>query len=144
MPVTVDPPRSPGSDGVGSVSVLVSPARVRMTMCGQVDASMNAELVDAVRVAERHDVPVEVDTRAVTFMDSTVIALIAHLANRHAHPVQFLDPPDLVRFLLEVTHIEEIVEILETDGTVGGPVAPATPEAGAPDDDVTSDGQLTA
>ncbi|MEE6295550.1 STAS domain-containing protein [Georgenia wangjunii] len=129
MPGTGDPLSTSAAEGAGSVSVLVSPQRVRMTMCGQVDASMNAELAEAVRVAKGHASPVEVDTRAVTFMDSTVIALIAHLANRHPHPVQFINPPDLVRFLLEVTHIEEIVEILEADGSVAVDARGTAPDA---------------
>ena len=55
-----------------SVSVLTSPWRVRMVLSGPVDASMSDELTAAVREAERPGLPVEVDTRTVTFMDSTV------------------------------------------------------------------------
>jgi len=117
------PSTSPREDQEGSVSVLTSPSRLRLVLSGPVDASLSDELTAATREAALARVPVDVDTRTVTFMDSTVIAAIAHLAHRIPHRVRFIEPPELVRFLLEVTHIGEVVDIVDHD-----PGFPTSPE----------------
>ncbi|GAA4415348.1 hypothetical protein GCM10023169_01580 [Georgenia halophila] len=99
----------------GSVAVLTTDSGVRLVLSGQVDAGMNTELVEAVHEATRIGLPVDVDTRTVTFMDSTVIALMAHMVNRLAHPVRFIEPPEVVRFLLDLTHIDEVVDVVDEE-----------------------------
>src|SRR5699024_1932683 len=47
--------------------------------------------------------PVDVDASTVTFMDSAVLALLAHLAYRHQ--MRLFDPPQAVSFLLETTRL---------------------------------------
>ncbi|PFG41310.1 STAS domain-containing protein [Georgenia soli] len=116
----------PRADEQGLVSVLTSPARVRIVLAGPVDASLSDELATAAREAADAGVPVDVDTRTVTFMDSTVIAAIAHLAHRISHRVRFIEPPDLVRFLLEVTHIGEVVDVVDHDPGFPGALSPTS------------------
>ncbi len=53
--------------------------------------------------------------RHVTFMDSSVIAVLARLAYRLPDRLRVIEPPDVVRFLLEVTKIGEIVDIIDAD-----------------------------
>ncbi|GAA4415249.1 hypothetical protein GCM10023169_01390 [Georgenia halophila] len=99
----------------GSVSVLTSGSRVRVVLSGPIDAAMKAELAEAFRGAERHQVPIEVDTRTVSFMDSTAVAQIAHTANRLPGRLVFIQPPEVVRFLLDLTHVDEMVDVLNHD-----------------------------
>lgn|GEM_PF-4672690 len=102
-----------GDERKGSVTVRFAGRRARLHLAGEVDSSMNPELAPvAVELAQR-GLPVDVDTRAVTFMDSTVIALVAHLANQLPARVSFIDPPEHVRFLLQITQVEDLVEIIE-------------------------------
>lgn len=115
----------PDSEQGGSVSVLSSPFRVLLVFSGQMDGSLNAELADAVTKAQQQGLPVDVDTRAVTFMDSSVIAMVAYLVYRLPHRVRFIQPPQLVRFLLEVTNIGELVDVLDHDPGFPDPDGPA-------------------
>ncbi len=57
----------------------------------------------------------EVDTRRVTLTDSSAIALLAGLARQVSGRLKFINPPGVVRFLLEATHLDEAVDILDAD-----------------------------
>jgi anti-sigma B factor antagonist len=107
-----DPPAGGES---GSVHVILDPARTRVVLCGDVDAAIGGDLIEAAADAEAARRPVEVDTRRVTFMDSSGIALIARLASRTPGRLRVIRPPDVVRFLLDVTHIGEIVDVVDAD-----------------------------
>src|SRR5690554_1912220 len=72
--VPVSPQTTPPEPRPGTVALVTSPSCFRLVLGGELDLLSKTELLDAVREALMHDAPVEVDTRAVTFMDSTVIA----------------------------------------------------------------------
>ncbi|WP_127125788.1 STAS domain-containing protein [Georgenia sp. SYP-B2076] len=117
------PPREEYAGDEGSVALLTSPSRNRLILAGELDVSMNEELTEAAREIERSGLPVDVDVRNLVFMDSSVIAVLARVAYRLPDRMQIIEPPDVVRFLLEVTNIGEIVDIVEKDP--GFPIAPA-------------------
>lgn len=121
--------RSAGRE-VGSVHVMTSPSRTRLVLSGEVDVSLSAELSEAVGEAERLGTPVEIDARHVSFMDSSGVALLARLANRTPGRLQIIQPPDVVRFLLEVTRIGEVVDVVDVD--------PGFPTDPGPDDDLVA------
>lgn len=100
----------------GSVVLVVSPSRVRLVLGGELDLLIKPELLDAVREAVLHDLPVEVDARHVTFMDSSVIATLSRLIQATRHRPAFIDPAPVVRFLLEVTGIGGLVDIVDQEG----------------------------
>ncbi|WP_127126337.1 STAS domain-containing protein [Georgenia sp. SYP-B2076] len=139
----------------GTVALLVLKDRVRLVLAGEHDLATKAELHEAVREAVRYGRPVEVDTRHVTFMDSSAIATLSRLIQHTNDRPIFISPPDVVRFLLDVTQIAELVELIDHDGdlpatTTGeptpladaglrqmaasGPHAPPAREAGTHDD----------
>lgn len=103
----------PGDDG--SVHVMFSAGRTRIVLSGEIDASLSTELRDAAADAETAGRPVEVDARHVRFMDSSGVTLLARLASRTPGRLQVIQPPDVVRFLLEVTHIGELVDVVDRD-----------------------------
>jgi len=100
----------------GSVTLIASPDRVRLILSGELDMLMKTELLDAVHEAVLHDVPVEVDVRDVTFMDSSVLAALSRLIQASSERPTFISPPPVVRFLLDVTRIGELVNIVGADG----------------------------
>lgn len=112
-------------DDAGTVRVTFSLTSARLVLAGEVDARLNAQLASATLQLTENGLPVDVDTRDVTFMDSAVIALIAHLANRLTAPVRIVAPSDQVRFLLEVTHVGDLVEIVEPAELVDDSVPPS-------------------
>lgn len=109
---------------------MVSPSRTRLVLSGEIDVSMSAELGETVTEAEQAQQPVEIDARHVTFMDSSGLALLARLAHRTPGRVTIIQPPDVVRFLLEVTKIGDVVDVVEED--------PGFPDDPGPDDDIVA------
>lgn len=101
---------------LGSVALLTARSRARLVLAGDIDSTVSTDMAEALGEAERLRVPVEVDTRSVTFMDSAAIAqlarLVHHLADRR---VTFIEPADVVRFLLEVTSLGAAVDIIDND-----------------------------
>jgi len=95
----------------GAVQVLVEPDRTRIVLSGEVDADLVGELAEATAEAQRQSLPIEVDTRHVTFMDSSGVAFLARLSIRSPHRVRLLRVPPTVRFLLEVTRIGELLDV---------------------------------
>ncbi|HLS14744.1 MAG TPA: STAS domain-containing protein [Beutenbergiaceae bacterium] len=97
------------------MAVLISPHRVRLVLAGEVDASTEAELSEAVTEVLGLGLPVDIDVRNVTFMDSSAISGIARLSVQLGHRPRLIAPPESVRFLLSVTRVGDDVEIVEDD-----------------------------
>ena len=119
-----------------SVHVMAIGDRTRIVVSGEVDADLAPDLQDAASDAEAAGLPIEVDAQHVTFMDSSGIAFLARLASRSSSRVRVLHAPDPVRFLLEVTRIGELLDLVdaeEPDGSADLPhVEPPAPSG--PDD----------
>lgn len=95
-----------------SVHVIVESDRTRIVLSGEVDADLAADLREATADAEATGLPIEVDTQHVTFMDSSGIAFLARLATRSTDRVKVIRAPETVRFLLEVTRIGELLDVV--------------------------------
>lgn len=134
-----DSPRTPATTGgrgsePGSVHVIVHPDRTQVVLVGEVDADLAADLQEATSDAEGTGLPIEIDAGQVTFMDSSGIAFLARIATRSAHPVRIRNAPETVRFLLEVTRIGELLEVVEdADGDDEAPVDHGLPTIGLAD-----------
>lgn len=126
---TAGPTRSasPGGGEQGGVHVIVGADATRIVLSGEVDADLGPELHEATTEAENAGLPIEVDAHHVTFMDSSGVAFLARLSIRSQHRVKLLRVPPTVRFLLEVTRIGELLDVVEgTDEREFQPVAPDT------------------
>jgi anti-sigma B factor antagonist len=119
----------------GAVHVILGADRTRIVLSGEVDADLGPDLQEATTEAEEVGLPIEVDTHHVTFMDSSGVAFLARLAIRSQHPVQLLRVPPTVRFLLEVTRIGELLEVVEDDSTTA---FEAVPDTGGTSPDTTA------
>lgn len=105
--------RRRGENLPGSVHTLLDSERTRLVLSGEIDVALTDELTEAVTEAESAGFPVDVDARHVTFMDSSGIALLARLATRTPGRLTLIQPPDVVRFLLDVTRIGDLVEVVD-------------------------------
>lgn len=99
----------------GTVQVIVVDERTRIVLSGEVDADLADELSEATDEAERLGLPIDVDAHHVTFMDSSGIAFLARLSIRSPHRVRLLRVPPTVQFLLEVTRIGELLDVVGAD-----------------------------
>ena len=110
-----DDPSTPvlPSPEAGSVHVILDPQVVHVVLAGEIDANIARDLTFAAAEATAAGLPVDVDCRSVTFMDSTGIGFLARLAARSQRRVRLLHPPGIVRFLLETVRITSMVEIVE-------------------------------
>nr|WP_246130959.1 STAS domain-containing protein [Cellulomonas aerilata] len=107
--------------------VILGAERTRIVLSGEVDADLGADLQEATAEAERAGLPIEVDAHHVTFMDSSGVAFLARLSTRSPSRVRLIRVPPTVRFLLEVTRIGELLDVV--DGDPG--FDPATPDGPA-------------
>lgn len=105
----------------GSVHVISGIDHIRIILAGEVDADLAADLQDATTSVERSGLPVEVDAHHVTFMDSSGVAFLARLASRSSYRVRLLNVPPTVQFLLDVTRIGELLDVVPD----GVPTAPS-------------------
>lgn len=106
-------PSQPGEPG--SVHLMLAPNRTRLVLSGEIDVVLSTDLAEAITEAGRAGNPVEVDARHVTFMDSSGLSMLARLAHHSTDRLVLIQPPDVVRFLLDVTQIGAVVDIVETD-----------------------------
>ena len=111
-----------------SVHVIVEKDRTCIVLSGEVDADLALELREATADAEATGLPIEIDAHHVTFMDSSGIAFLARIATRSTERVRVVRAPETVRFLLEVTRIGELLDVVPDE-----PAAPAVPEQPAHD-----------
>lgn len=122
----------------GSVHTIAGSERLRIVLTGEVDADLGPELLEATKTAEMLGLPVEVDVRHVTFMDSSGVAFLARLTTRSAYRVRLIHVPPTVRFLLEVTRIGELLDLVEEDAgfdaTLPDGSTPRGPERPEPPD----------
>ncbi|WP_308200115.1 STAS domain-containing protein [Actinotalea sp. C106] len=119
-----------GGSEPGSVHVIVHSDRTRIVLSGEVDADLGPDLAEATADAEATGLPIEVDAQHVTFMDSSGIAFLARLATRVSDRVRIIHAPETVLFLLEVTRIGELLDVVP-EGQED--VAPVTaPDHGLP------------
>lgn len=109
------PSTDTSADGPGAAFLLVSPVSSRLVLSGEVDVSLTQELTEAAGEAQRRGLPVEIDVRNVTFMDSSAMAMLARLAYQVPERMTVIQPPDVVRFLLDVTALHELVDVVEED-----------------------------
>ena len=117
----------------GSVHVLLDPDRTLVVLAGDVDATLAPDLIDASSEVADAGNPVRIDTRNVTFMDSTGVSFLARVAVGTGGRPVLLDPPDHVRFLLDITAIGDLVDVEDTRAADGPQGAPAG--TGGPEDD---------
>ena len=104
--------RVPGDAVPGAVEVILEQSHVLVLLTGEVDADLSADLADAAHAATDSGRPVDIDVSAVTFMDSSGVAFLARVAGSAAGPTRLLNPPASLQFLLDVTRIGELVEIV--------------------------------
>jgi len=95
----------------GTVAVLTTEGSVRLVLSGPIDQLCSGDLNEAVKEAIAAGLPVEIDTRNVTFMDSSVVVALHTLSQACPLRATFIKPTDLVRFLLQVTHLGDSVKI---------------------------------
>ncbi len=112
------PAEAPNSETVGepgAVHVIVGTDSTRIVLSGEVDADLGTELQEATAEAEQIGLPIEVDAHHVTFMDSSGVAFLARLSIRSQHRVRMIRVPPHVKFLLDVTRIGELLDVVESD-----------------------------
>jgi anti-anti-sigma factor len=106
--------RSSSGESVPATSAVSVEQRadvMHIVLVGEVDAESERELTRVGDEAVSGGLPVEIDCSAVTFMDSTGVSFLALLASRADAPVTVVDPPDIVRFLIDTTGIGPMLRV---------------------------------
>ncbi|MDO5727617.1 MAG: STAS domain-containing protein [Bowdeniella nasicola] len=107
----------------GEASVVATGGRTRLILAGDIDLQMVRELNEAIAECEARALPLDIDMRHVTFMDSAGVATFARMitANTPLTPVRLLKPPRVVRYLFDITGLMASVELLEEDPAFSDP-----------------------
>lgn len=116
---------------IGSVRVRNSTGRTELVLAGEVDMSLADELSAAVDEVLRLGRPIDVDVREVTFLDSSGLSKLVRLATSADSRPRLIEPPEFVSFLLEVTRLDEVMEVVPAQDGTGEPVPAGD---AAPDD----------
>lgn len=106
---------TPSAGETGSIAVLTSTQRSRLVLAGEIDIVVEHDLDEAVRELLSIGLPVDIDARNVTFMDSAALSGIARLANQLRHRPRVIKPPESVLFLLTLTRVVDDVDIVDDD-----------------------------
>ena len=135
------------NDPAGSVRVLLDPSRVVVELSGDIDAELGDDLLEAAAEVAEANLPVVVLAAPVTFMDSTGVAFLARAASRSPGRLRLVDPPELVRFLVHVTAIVSLLDVVDGDevprGDAGLVGAGAGERTGIVDPEPPADGTGT-
>jgi anti-anti-sigma factor len=102
--------------------------RAVIVVQGEIDIGTAAQFADVVSQVEADAGCVEIDLRETTFMDSSGLAVLmaAHQRLGQARESIVLhDPPANIRRLLEITGVDQFVDVRDTSGH---PDPPPTPE----------------
>lgn len=105
----------PSTGNAGSIAVLTSAHRSRLVLAGEIDIAVEQDLDEAVRELLSRELPVDIDARNVTFMDSSALSGIARLSSQLGHRPRVISPPESVLFLFTVTRVADDVDIVEED-----------------------------
>ena len=98
-----------------SVHLIVGTQRARIVLTGEIDADLGPDLTEATAEALACGLPMEIDAHHVTFMDSSGVAFLAQLTAQATARVRILRAPPTVKFLLEVTRIGDLLDIVDED-----------------------------
>lgn len=104
----------------GSVHVIVDDTHARVVLSGEIDADLSADLQQATEDVRESGLPVDVDVHHVTFMDSSGVAFLARLTSVTPGRVRLHHVPPTVKFLLEVTSIGTMLDIVEDEDAASG------------------------
>ncbi|GAA4430430.1 hypothetical protein GCM10023169_33860 [Georgenia halophila] len=114
-------PRSSEDGAAGEVMLRSTDGRVRLVLTGEIDASLAPRLSSATAEALARELPIDIHTRSVTFMDSSALTYLARMASTYQpRRLTFVDPSDVVLFLLDVTKVGDVVEVVERDRGMAG------------------------
>jgi anti-sigma B factor antagonist len=111
MTTTTEPTARSWREQGCAVVLTTAEGSVRLVLSGPIDQLCAPDLDEAVQETIAAGRPVEIDTRNVTFMDSSGVAALAALTRACPQRVAFIRPTELVRFLLQVTRLSDLVEI---------------------------------
>jgi anti-anti-sigma factor len=90
----------------GTVHVSVDVAAVRVLLAGDIDAELDDELDEAVRIVRDNALPVVVDAARVRFMDSAGARFIGRC---YAHSSVTVAASPQVRLLLQVLAMDDVL-----------------------------------
>jgi anti-sigma B factor antagonist len=97
------------------------PTGDHFVVSGEIDCSTSEELARAL-ASVPVDIDVRVDMSDVDFMDSSGLRVLVETWIRHesaAHPVQILDPSRVVRRLIEISGLDDRIELIDPDEMLG-------------------------
>ena len=101
-----------GSSGGGGITLVEQPEASVVKMWGEIDVSLRSAASAALANALKRDLPVEIDTSNVTFLDSAGITFLVQfhtIGTEEGLPVTLKNPPAAVTNVLEILGFMDVV-----------------------------------
>ncbi len=123
----IEPPTSP----VGGITVTEATDRTVAHLWGEIDEALRHEAGAALSRALDRDLPVVLDAREVTFIDSTGVAFLIQfctVGSQEGLRVALADPPEVVTEVLELLGLAHMFDEIgpATDPVEGAQGEPST------------------
>lgn len=119
-PATAAPPGgTPGGGPVGGIDVTEASGRTLVRMWGEVDAGLRDQASLAMVECLRRPLPVTIDARGLTFIDSSGLAFVLQLhkvGQEDGAPIVLRDAPGLLLDLLDMIGMTGAITLETTDG----------------------------
>ncbi|WP_182113469.1 MULTISPECIES: STAS domain-containing protein [unclassified Actinotalea] len=95
------------------------PDRSVVRAWGEIDLSVRRGVGDLCQAVADRGLPVVVDARDVTFIDSTGMSVLVRLARDaevRGYPISLVDAPWMLRELLAITGVDQLIPLADAPG----------------------------
>ncbi|WP_188078919.1 STAS domain-containing protein [Actinotalea subterranea] len=89
---------------------------------GEIDLTVRRDATQLCAEVVERGLPLVIDTRDVTFIDSTGMSILVRLARdaeSNGYPVELHNPPWMLRELLTITGVDRILPIADGESSAG-------------------------
>ena len=111
--MTQTPTEDPASSGMALVA---EPERSVVRAWGEIDLEVRRTVSELCQTVADRGLPVVVDARDVTFIDSTGMSILVRLARdaeSHGYPVSLVNAPWMLRELLTITGVDQLLPLAD-------------------------------
>ncbi|WP_199423945.1 STAS domain-containing protein [Actinotalea solisilvae] len=104
-------------DGTSGMALQSEPDRSVVRAWGEIDLSVRRSVNELCQAVSERSLPVVIDARDVTFIDSTgmsILVRIARDAEAGGYPVRLDNAPWMLRELLTITGVDQLLPLGDT------------------------------
>ncbi|MBX9245240.1 STAS domain-containing protein [Actinotalea ferrariae] len=109
-------------DEMSGMALVAEPDRSVVRAWGEIDLSVRRSVSELCQTVAQRALPVVIDARDVTFIDSTGMSILVRLARdaeANGYPVRLDNAPWMLRELLTITGVDQLLPLGESQAEEG-------------------------